>query len=106
MTAAEVNRQVRATNVDLGGGRGEVGGQEQTIRTLAGARSVAALGDARIMLSGGREVRLKDLGRVVDDASEQRSFGRLDGQPRRFVLDLPRRRARANCRSPMRSPRS
>ncbi|WP_298922718.1 efflux RND transporter permease subunit, partial [uncultured Bosea sp.] len=34
ITAGEVNRQVRATNVDLAGGRGEVGGQEQAIRTL------------------------------------------------------------------------
>jgi multidrug efflux pump subunit AcrB len=48
---------------------------------LAGARRVAELADARIILSGGREVRLKDLGRVIDDASEQRSFGRLNGQP-------------------------
>lgn len=81
ITAAEVNRQVRATNIDLGSGRGEVGGQEQAIRTLAGARRVEALADAKIILSGGREVRLKDLGRVIDDASEQRSFGRLNGQP-------------------------
>ncbi len=81
VTAAEVNRQVRATNVDLGGGRGEVGGQEQAIRTLAGARKVEALADSKIILPGAREVRLKDLGRIVDDASEQRSFGRLDGQP-------------------------
>jgi HAE1 family hydrophobic/amphiphilic exporter-1 len=81
VTAADLNRQVRATNVDLGGGRGEVGGQEQAIRTLAGARRAEALGDAKIILSGGREVRLRDLGRVVDDASEQRSFGRLDGRP-------------------------
>ncbi|MFN0218770.1 MAG: efflux RND transporter permease subunit [Hyphomicrobium sp.] len=81
VTAAEVNRQVRATNVDLGGGRGEVGGQEQAIRTLAGAREAKSLADAKIILGGGRDVRLKDLGRVVDDASEQRSFGRLDGRP-------------------------
>lgn len=81
ITAAEVNRQVRATNVDLGGGRGEVGGQEQAIRTLAGARRVETLADSRIILGGNREVRLKDLGRVIDDASEQRSFGRLNGQP-------------------------
>ncbi len=39
ITASEVNRQVRATNVDLGSGRGEVGGQEQAIRILAGARA-------------------------------------------------------------------
>jgi HAE1 family hydrophobic/amphiphilic exporter-1 len=81
ITAAQVNAQVRATNVDLGSGRGEVGAQEQAIRTLAGARQVNSLGDAKIILAGGREVRLRDLGRVVDDASEQRSFARLDEKP-------------------------
>jgi hydrophobe/amphiphile efflux-1 (HAE1) family protein len=81
VTSAEVNTQVRATNVDLGGGRGEVGGQEQAIRTLAGARRVTDLAETKILLPGGRELRLKDLGRVIDDASEQRSFARLDGEP-------------------------
>jgi hydrophobe/amphiphile efflux-1 (HAE1) family protein len=81
ITSAEVNAQVRATNVDLGGGRGEVGGQEQAIRTLAGARKVEDLADTKILLPGGREMRLKDLGRVIDDASEQRSFARLNGEP-------------------------
>ncbi|HEY8195128.1 MAG TPA: efflux RND transporter permease subunit [Hyphomicrobium sp.] len=81
ISAADVNKQVAATNVDLGSGRGEVGGQEQAIRTLAGARRVQTLADAKIILAGGREVRLKDLGQVVDGSSEQRSFGRLNGQP-------------------------
>lgn len=81
ITAAEVNSQVRATNVDLGGGRGEVGGQEQAIRTLAGARQVEDLADTKILLPGGRHVRLSDLGRVIDDASEQRVFARLNGEP-------------------------
>jgi len=81
ITAAEVNTQVRATNVDLGGGRGEIGGQEQAIRTLAGARRVEELAETKIMLAGGRHVRLSDLGQVIDDASEQRSFARLNGQP-------------------------
>jgi len=81
ITAAEVNNQVRATNVDLGGGRGEIGGQEQAIRTLAGARRVEELADTKILLPGGRHVRLSDLGEVKDDASEQRSFARLNGEP-------------------------
>ncbi|HML28637.1 MAG TPA: efflux RND transporter permease subunit, partial [Hyphomicrobium sp.] len=81
ITAAQVNAQIRATNVDLGSGRGEVGSQEQAIRTLAGAREVETLANAKIILAGGREVRLKDLGRVIDDASEQRSFARLDRKP-------------------------
>jgi hydrophobic/amphiphilic exporter-1 (mainly G- bacteria), HAE1 family len=76
-----VNAQVRATNVDVGGGRGEVGGQEQTIRTLAGARKVEELGDTKIVIPGGRDVRLKDLGRVVDSNSEPRTFARLNGDP-------------------------
>ena len=81
VTAGEVSRQLRATNLDIGGGRGELGGQEQAIRTLAGARNVGALADAKIVLSGGREVRLKDLGRVEDSNSEPRSFARLSGNP-------------------------
>ena len=43
ITAGDVNRQVRATNVDLAGGRGEIAGREQAIRTLAGKRSVEEL---------------------------------------------------------------
>jgi hydrophobic/amphiphilic exporter-1 (mainly G- bacteria), HAE1 family len=81
VTAADVNRQIRATNVDVGSGRGEVGGQEQAIRILAGARGIDQLANTKIILSAGRDVRLKDLGRVIDDATEPRSFARLDGEP-------------------------
>ncbi|WP_127088514.1 efflux RND transporter permease subunit [Aquabacter cavernae] len=81
ITAAEVSRQLRATNVDVSGGRGEVGTQEQSIRTLAGAATVDELADTRIVLSNGRHVRLKDLGTVYDGAEEARSFARLDGRP-------------------------
>jgi len=43
ITAGDVNRQLRATNVDLAGGRGEIGGREQAIRTLAGKQSLPDL---------------------------------------------------------------
>jgi hydrophobe/amphiphile efflux-1 (HAE1) family protein len=81
VTAADVNRQVRTTNVDLSGGRGEIAGQEQAIRTLAGSRSVEALRALPIALPGGRKVRLDDLATVTDDAVEARTFARLNGQP-------------------------
>ena len=81
VTAAAVNEQVRADNVDLGGGRGELSGQEQAIRTLAGARSVADLAELPIALPGGRKVRLDDLGTVVDGAAEPRTFTRLFDEP-------------------------
>ncbi len=80
ITAAEVSRQLRATNLDVSGGRGEVGTQEQSIRTLAGAASVEDLADTRIALTNGRSVRLKDLGTVTDGSAEPRVFARLDGK--------------------------
>ncbi|MBS9476020.1 efflux RND transporter permease subunit [Ancylobacter radicis] len=86
VTAADVNRQLAATNVDLAGGRGEIGTQEQSVRTLGGATTVAELAQTRIALpaSGGgasRHVRLADLGTVTDGAAEPRIFARLDGKP-------------------------
>ena len=62
ITAGDVNRQLRATNVDLAGGRGEIGGREQAIRTLAGKQSVADLAATMIALPRGRKVRLDQLG--------------------------------------------
>ncbi|WP_428031895.1 efflux RND transporter permease subunit [Ancylobacter sp.] len=86
VTAADVNRQLAATNIDLAGGRGEIGTQEQSVRTLGGASTVAELAETRIALpaTGGgspRHVRLADLGTVTDGAAEPRIFARLDGKP-------------------------
>ncbi len=81
ITAADVNRQIRATNADLGGGRGEVGGREQAIRTLGGARTLADLAATKIALPGGRQTRLDQLGVVLDSNEEPRSFGRFNEQP-------------------------
>jgi hydrophobe/amphiphile efflux-1 (HAE1) family protein len=81
VTATSVSDQLRATNVDLAGGRGEIAGQEQAIRTRAGMRTVEDLAALPIALSGGRKVRLDDLGTVTDGAAEARAFARLDGKP-------------------------
>ncbi len=81
VTAADVNAQLLLTSADMAGGRGTLGGQEQSIRTLAGARSTATLAETSIVLAGGRHVRLGDLARIVDTSAEQRTFARLDGKP-------------------------
>src|SRR5262245_3661751 len=71
ITAGDVNRQLRATNVDLAGGRGEIGGREQAIRTLAGKQTVEDLAATMIVLPRGRKVRLDQLGSVTDSTEEQ-----------------------------------
>ena len=82
MTAIDVSRQLRASNVDLAGGRSEIGDRIQTIRTLAGAETIADLATAtRIALPGRGDVRLDDLGLVTDTVAEPRTFARFHGIP-------------------------
>jgi hydrophobe/amphiphile efflux-1 (HAE1) family protein len=79
-TAGEVNRQVRASNINLAGGRGEIAGREQAIRTLASKETVAGLAETMIALPGNRKVRLDQLGTVTDEVEEPRTFAKLDGE--------------------------
>jgi multidrug efflux pump subunit AcrB len=79
ITAADVNRQLRATNANLGGGRGEIGNREQAIRTLGDAQDTQALANTTIALPNGRYVRLSELGTIQDTYEELRSFGRFNG---------------------------
>ena len=81
ITANEVSDQLRATNVDVGGGRGTLGGQEYTIRALGSVDSVERLAATELSLSDGRTIRLDALGTVEDGAAEVRSFALFDGQP-------------------------
>ena len=80
VTAGDVNRQVRASNVNLAGGRGEIAGREQAIRTLASKQTVAELAQTMIALPGGRKVRLDQLGTVTDEVEEPRTFAKLDSE--------------------------
>lgn len=81
ITAAQVNEQLRALNVDLPGGRGTLGVAEQTIRTLGSADSVETLRDRQIVLPNGRTARLSELADVSDGTAEVRTAARLDGRP-------------------------
>ena len=79
VTAADVNRQLKATTVDLSGGKGDVGNQEQAIRTLAGAHTIDELKETKITLPGGRQMRLNEIADVTDAYADQKSFARIDG---------------------------
>ena len=81
LTALDVSRQLRVGNVDLAGGRAEIGGSDQAIRTLAGAKTLAELAATKIGLPTGGEVRLDDLGSVSDTIAEPRTFARFNGAP-------------------------
>jgi len=81
LTAVNVSQSLRGTNVDLAGGRAEIGRNDQAIRTLAGAKTLNDLAGTMIPLFGGGEVRLDDLGTVTDTIADRRTFARYNGEP-------------------------
>jgi hydrophobe/amphiphile efflux-1 (HAE1) family protein len=81
ITATQVNDQIRALNINLPGGRAEVGGSEQSIRTLGSAASVDMLKTYEILLPQGGSVPLSTLGSVEDKFGDVRQAARLNNQP-------------------------
>lgn len=81
VTADIVNTQVRIMNANMPGGRGSVGSQEQSIRTLGSAASVDDLRNTRIALQNGSWAALDSLGKVTDGVAEPRQVAMLDGRP-------------------------
>jgi len=80
ITAAQVNQQLRASNINATGGRAEIAGSEQSVRVLGNAADAYQLSQTEISLPGGRFVRLADLGTVQDSYSEQRSIAKQNGR--------------------------
>src|SRR3954447_11746196 len=80
ITAAQVNSQLRQSNFNGAGGRAEIAGSEQSVRVLGNAPDAYQLSQMQIALSGGRMVRLADLGEVRDSNSEQRSIAKMNGR--------------------------
>lgn len=81
VTAAQVNAQVKALNVDLPGGRTLVGGQEQSLRTLGSSDTLERLRRLRVATIHGGWVQLDQLGRLENGVSEPRQGALLNGQP-------------------------
>ena len=80
ITAAQVNLQLRQSNMNGAGGRAEVAGSEQSVRVLGNAQDAYELSQTQITLPGGRFVKLADLGEVKDSNSEQRSIAKMNGR--------------------------
>lgn len=81
ITATQVNDQIRNLNINLPGGRAEVGGSEQSIRTLGSAASVDILKTYEILLPQGGSVPLSSLGTIEDKFGDVRQSARLNNQP-------------------------
>ena len=79
ITAAQVNQQLRQSNLNGAGGRAEIAGSEQSVRVIGNAQDAYQLSQTQISLPGGRFVKLADLGEVKDSNSEQRTITKMNG---------------------------
>ncbi len=80
-TASDVSRALRQVQVESAGGRTDLGGAEQPVRTLATVRSAREIALLEVPLASGRSVRLQDLASVSDTVAEPRAAALLDGVP-------------------------
>jgi len=81
VTAADVSRRLRQVQLEAPGGRGDVGGLEQAVRTIATARNADELAALDLPLPDGRSLRLGEVARITDTVAEPRAIALLDGKP-------------------------
>ena len=81
VTAADVSQQLRRVQQEVPGGRGDVSGAEQAVRTIATVKTVADLSALEMPLANGRRIRLDQVAHVTDTIAERRSLALDQGQP-------------------------
>lgn len=80
VTAMDISHQLRQMQQEASGGRADLGGAEQSIRTIATLQSAEELARMEITLADGRRLRLDHIAKVHDTVAEARSAALLDGK--------------------------
>jgi multidrug efflux pump subunit AcrB len=81
VAAVDVSRRLKLVQQEAPGGRGDVGGAEQAVRTIATVSSAAELERLELPMGDGRRIRLGQVATVTDTIAERRSIALLDGRP-------------------------
>ncbi len=81
ITAAQVSRALRLVQQESSGGRGQIGGAEQAVRTIATVGQAAELAALPLVLPNGRSVRLDEVATITDGSGERMQMALLDGKP-------------------------
>ncbi|MDR0672549.1 MAG: efflux RND transporter permease subunit [Zoogloeaceae bacterium] len=79
--ALDISRRLREVQMESAGGRTDLGGGEQPIRTLGTVASAEELLAMEIPLSDGRHIRLADVATIADTVAEPRALALLNGVP-------------------------
>lgn len=80
ISAIDVSRALRRIQQDISGGRAELGGERQSLRTTATVEQVSQLSAFRITLPDGRSFRLDQLASITDTGADRTQAALLDGK--------------------------
>lgn len=81
VTAVDISRALKQVQQDASGGRGQLGGGEQGVRTLATVKRAQDLEALPVALPDGRWLRLDQVAQVRDTVAERNQVARINGQP-------------------------
>ncbi len=79
LSAMDVMQALAAQNVEIPGGRLDLGAREMSVRTRGQVHSVRELEQIIIPAAVGASVRISDVARVEDGVEEQRSYAAFNG---------------------------
>ena len=80
-TAADISRQLASVQIERAGGRADVAGSQQPLRTVAQLKSAGELAQLQLSLPDGRRIRLDQVASVKDTIAEPTAAAFLDGKP-------------------------
>ncbi|MBX7228835.1 MAG: efflux RND transporter permease subunit [Burkholderiaceae bacterium] len=78
-SAADISRQLRQVQMEAAGGKTDLGGSEQPVRTLATVASAKELENLELALPDGRSVRLDQIASITDTIAQPRAAAFLNG---------------------------
>lgn len=81
VTAGDVSTRLKQVQQDASGGRGDIGGGIQSVRTLGAVSSPEEISTLDIPLATGRHIKLDQVASVSDNIAERTSIAKLDGRP-------------------------
>ena len=80
VSAAEVSKRLRLIQQEAPGGRGDIGGAEQSVRTIATVQTADEIGKLDISLTDCRRIRLDQIATIRDTTAERRSSAQANGR--------------------------
>ena len=80
VTASDISNTLKSVQKDASGGRGDVGGSIQSIRTLGAVQTADEIAALQVPLPDGRQIRLDQVAHVSDGIAERSTYALLDGK--------------------------